>query len=383
MELLFFDAAGAPLFSRSDHESGTWTVEEMSLQALFPYDPDKVIERGMRIGFTDDSGTFQAFEIRQAKTCEPDHYQEITAEHIAVSELTDEFFATAEWDTITAQAALTQVLSGTGWSVGTVTSSGTSSADVSNSNVWQCVRTIESNWNVYITPRVTVSSSGITGKYLDIAPAGGTWSGMRLSLDKNADQVGVTWDDTNLKTALYAYGGNVEADGEDESEPLTFADVVWADTDEHPAKPLNQIYLEDPDATALYGRNGRARFGYYQNSEITDPEILLEKTWEVLKTVNAPEVQIDCLVRDLYRMGYADEPIRLHDTAIIEIRQTNVSLQREIVKVTVDLVDPTATRVTVGRYIPNIIAEVCHKLLDDSPVVRGAVTENQHGFGCA
>ena len=83
----------------------------MSLTLLFPYDPGKVIERGMRIGYTDALGVFQAFEIRKAKTYEPDHYQEITAEHIAISELTDEFFAATEWTNITAQAALTAMIS--------------------------------------------------------------------------------------------------------------------------------------------------------------------------------------------------------------------------------------------------------------------------------
>jgi hypothetical protein len=199
-----------------------------------------------------------------------------------------------------------------------------------------------------------VNASGITGRYIDIRPAGGSWGGMRLSLDKNADEIGVTWDDTSTKTALYGYGALVEGTGNDK-EILTFAGVEWTATDDHPAKPLNQTYLEDPIAKALYGRNGRNRFGFYQNGDITDPAILLQKTWEVLQTVNVPDVSIDCMVRDLRRLGYADEPIRLHDTAIIEIRPTGVSLKKEIIKLSVDLLDPTATRVTIGAYIPNIV----------------------------
>ena len=353
MKFLFFNAANQTIFSRDDAESAEHTHEEMSLTATFPYNPDKVIQRGMRIGYTDSLGVFQAFEIRKAKTYEPDHYQEITAEHIAVAELTDEFLAAAEWTNITAQAALTALLTGTLWSVGTVTSSGTSSADIGNDNIWQDVRTIESNWNVTITPRITVSAAGITGRYLDIAPAGGTWRGLHLSLEKNLDDAAVTCDDSNLKTALFGFGKSVETNGT--TAPLTFAGVTWTATANHPAKPSGQTYIEDPDATAAYGRNGRPRFGYYQNGDISDPEVLLEKTWETLKTVNVPDVSIDGTVHDLHRLGYTDVPLRLHDLALVEIRQTGVTLQKEIIRYTEDLLNPLNSRVTIGTYIPNIV----------------------------
>lgn len=350
MNFLFFNAAGQPIFSRNDAEEASNCHEEMRLSMVFPYDHEKVIVRGMRVGYTDSLGVFQAFEIRQARDLEPDHAQEITAEHIAISELTDEVFPETEWTNITAQAALTALLTGTLWSVGTVTASGTSSADISNGDVWAGVRTIEKNWNVYITPRITVSASGITGRYLDIAPAGGVFRGLRFSLEKNMDQAGVAWNDEKLKTALYGWGKN------DGSGPLTFADVVWTATAEHPAKPSGQTYLEDSAATAAYGRNGRARFGYYQNGQISDANILLQKTWETLKTVNVPDVSIDGSVRNLRKLGnLAEVPIRLHDEAQVEIRPTDVILRKEVIRYTEDLINPLNDRVTIGDYIPNII----------------------------
>ena len=358
MNFLFFNAANTPLFSRDDAESAEHTHEEMSLNALFPYDPGKVIERGMRIGYTDSLGKYQVFEIRKAKTYEPDHYQEITAEHIAVAELTDEFFPATEWTNINARTALAALLTGTLWSVGNADAAledQLSSANIGNGNVWQDIRTIETNWNVTITPRITVTASGITGRYLDITPAGGVWRGLRLSLEKNLDDAAVTWDDSNVKTALYGFGKSVDVQGQTDPQPLTFADVVWAATAEHPAKPDGQTYLEDPAATAAYGRNGRARFGFYQNGDIDDAEVLLEKTWETLKTVNVPDVSIDGSVCDLHRLGFTDVPLRLHDLALVEIRPTGVILQKEINRLTEDLLNPQSTRVNIGTYIPNII----------------------------
>ena len=226
MNFIFFDASDHVLFSREDAESASWTQEEMGLQALFPYDAAKVIRRGQRIGFSDDTGTFQVFEIRKVRDYEPDHYQEVTAEHIAIAELTDEFFNQEDFDEVTAGAVLAELLTGTLWQVGTDTTANLSSAHIGMGHVWADVRTVEENWNVYITPRVTVGSAGITGRYLDIRPAQGVWRGIRLSLDKNADEMGVPWDDSRVKTALYGFGASVDVEGQEEQAPLTFADEV-------------------------------------------------------------------------------------------------------------------------------------------------------------
>lgn len=360
MEFIFLNAAGQTLFSRNDIESGHWVQEQMNVTADFPFDSAKKIERGMRIAFRDPAtDNIEVFEIRVVVNQEPDHFQQITAEHIALSELSDEHINTTEITDQTAAQALGTALTGTLWSVGTNTASGTQSADISRGSVWDAVNTIQNNWNVYITPRVVFSSAGsITGRYLDIAPAQGVWRGLRLSVRKNMQDPAVTYNDEEVLTALYGYGGNVDvpqASGDDETEELTFADVVWTATSSHPAKPSGQTYLEWPEKTALYGRNGRPRYGYYQNGNIKDATVLLEKTWEALKKTADPKISISGTVTDLYRLGYTDVPIRLHDLAIVEIEETGEKFQKEVICCDVDLVDPTGTRPEIGDYIPNII----------------------------
>ena len=359
MEIIFCDAAGTVLFTRLDMESGHWVQQEMSINAVFPFDNAKQIKFGQRIAFRDAENNFQVFEIRNVVNIEPDHYQQITAEHIAISELSDEHIDKQEITDKTAQQALSSVLSGTGWAVGNNTASGKQSADISRGNVWNAVNVIQKNWNVYIIPRITRNSAGaINHKYLDIIPAQGTNNGLFLSVHKNLFDPSVTYDDTNVYTALYGYGGSVDVQhtGEDDTrEELTFADVVWSQTSSHPAKPAGQKYLEWPEMTAIYGRNGRPRFGYYQNSDITDANILLQKTWETLQKTCQPQINISGTCADLYRLGYNDVPLRLHDTAIIEIAETGEHIEKEIITLDVDLIDPTATQVEIGDYIPNII----------------------------
>lgn len=364
MEFLFFTASDVPLFVRSDAETAEWSVEQYTLNAEFPFDEAKKIQRGMRLCFKDDDGAWQAFEVLKVQTYEPAHYQAVTAEHIAVSELTGDHTPQRKWTNITAQAALTALLTGTLWTVGDVTASGTSSADAAYGSVWSAIQTIEKNWNVYIIPRVVMNAAGIIGRFLDIMPAQGTYRGLLLSIDKNIEDACVTYDDSDLLTAMYGYGRtspqeqDIEpTDPEPEDLPpvtVTFEDVEWTATADHPAKPAGQAYIVSPVAS-LYQRNGRNRFGYYQNGDITDPEVLLQKTWESLQTCMEPAVTVEGTLADLKRLGYADNVIRLHDTAYIDIRPTGEKLQREVIALTIDLIDPTNTTVIIGKYIPNIV----------------------------
>ena len=231
-----------------------------------------------------------------------------------------------------------------------------SSGDITRGSVWQAVLEITTNWNVYIVPRVTLGADGTITRKLDILSTDGVWNGLRLSVDKNMLDPSVIFDDSEVVTALYGFGGTTTPTkkGEEEKE-ITFADLAWQKTSEHPAKPKGQTYLEDPTATAEYGRNGRPRFGFYQNTDIEDPEILLEKTWETLKRDSKPDISVEGTVADLYRLGYADTPIKLHDIALVEVLPAGYKERIQIIRMTTDLLDPSATTLTIGAYIPNIV----------------------------
>ena len=360
MEMVFLNVAGTVLFVRNDMMEGHWVQQEMNVTASFPFDPARVILIGQRIAFRDPAtDNIEVFEIINVINSEPAHIQQITAENICVAELSDDHIDKTEITGKTAAQALTTALTGTLWSVGNNTASGTQDCDFSRGSVWDAVNKIQENWNVYITPRVTISSAGsITGRYLDIAPAQGTWRGLRLSVRKNMLDPAVTYDDSEVYTALYGYGGNVDKaqpSGDDKTETLTFKDEVWTATSAHPAKPSGQTYLEWPEKTALYGRNGRPRFGYYQNASIKDASVLLQKTWESLQKSCEPKISISGTCVDLYRLGYKDQPIRLHDMAVVEIEETGELFYRQVIGNDVDLIDPSGTKPEIGDYIPNII----------------------------
>lgn len=351
---------GSVVFVRSDDEQAEWTQEELNLVCAFPYDAKKVIERGMTVLFQDPAtNAYQAYEIRNCTGYAAEGYQQFISEDIAVSELTDCHIADEiELTDLTITQALNTVLPGTGWSVGTVASGiPVSSGNIGRGNVWQAVCDIRNNWNVHILPRVTVDASGITGRFIDVIRPEGTWRGLRIAVNKNLDDPCIQYDDTELYTALYAYGASYTEGEGDKRQTLerNITGVSWQKTADHPAKPAGQNYIEDPEKTALFGRNGKPRFGYYQNGSIDDPEILLQKTWESLQQCSVPKVSATGTVTDLKRLGFPDVPVRLYDQVIIEIEPFGLILYKQIIQLTVDLHDPQKTRPNIGDYIPNII----------------------------
>lgn len=356
MTFTFLDMAGNVLFLRDDAEKAELTTHELSLLCEFPYDPVKEIQTGQRVLFKDHTGTPQIYEIKQPRLLEPDNYQQVTAEHICISELSDEHIDNREVTDKTAREALQGLLAGTLWNVGNVEINPISSCDFSRGSVWQAVLQIKENWNVYIEPRVTIDGNGQIARYLDVINPAGVWEGLYLSVDKNISDPAVVFDDTEVATALVGYGGTIR--GTKTTDPdveCNFSDVVWTATADHPAKPKGQKWIEDPEATRLYGRDGRKRWAYFQNNSITDPEILLEKTWEALKKCNAPALSIEGVVADLYRMGYKDQPVKLHNIALTEIKPVGMKRQLQIIQLIVDLLNPLNSSVVIGSYIPNII----------------------------
>ena len=349
---------GKPVFFRSDAEQAEWTQEQMSLICSFPFDEKKIIEHGMTVLFKDPAtNNWQAYEIRNCKTFYAEGYQQFTAEDIVIAELTDYHIPEQiEFSNVYSKTAFNRILSGTGWTIGNGDSKERSSGDVGRGSVWQGVSAIRNNWNVNVLTRVTIDSTGITGRYLDIIKTDGTWRGLRLNIEKNCSDPCVTYDDSELYTALYAYGASYTTGDSVETQTLQETNIVgvaWSKTSDHPAKPSGQNYLEWPEKTKLYGRNGKPRFGYYQSSEIKDPNVLIQKTWETLQTCSDPQISITGTVIDLKRFGYNDVPLRLYDMAIVDVG--DVQFYKQIIALTVNLIDPSGNTPTIGDYIPNII----------------------------
>ena len=347
MNFLFFDRNDTYLFMRTDALDAVHTEEEYLFSGIFPL-TDNTITRGMRVGFYDQLGVFQLFEVRKVEDDLLDDTQSIEAEHIAIAELLDEIVNVTP-TSISAGAAATSVLSGTLWSIGTAVSTDSNNAECKYVSAWEALCTIRDTWSVRIKPRITISGTEISGRYIDIASNVPTNRGVRIEVNKNINQAGVIYDDRGLYTAMVGLGVY------DENETaLTFTDIVWTAPGDPANKPTDQEWVEDTAATTAYGRNGRKRTGVFYAPEIEDAEELLTATWEYLQTVNTPNVTIDCKIIDLYAYGYEGEQILLGDECNVIIDPLGVERQATVISISRDLLNPEKSDIVLGAYRDDI-----------------------------
>jgi len=353
MDFAIFNSADELQFIRNDALSAIHTEEQFYLSATFPLDTNKMLERGMRIGFTDQQGIFQLFEIRMVTNTIPDDDQEIEAEHICLSELADEIIETMSISRKVASVALATILSGTQWSVGTTVVTSTHSQTARYAYVWDELVRFRNIFDIEFKPRVIFTGSEITGRYIDFVSDTPVNRGVRLEIDRNMEQAGVIYDDRGMFTALYGIG---KQDDEDSSVYVNFEDVVWTVAGGDPVdKPAGQGWVEDPAATALYGRNGRKRMGKIEYSDQENAEDLLTNTWNYLQTVNSPGVTIDAVFTDLYQYGYENELVLLNDEVTCIIRPLNVLIALTVIAMERDLLNPEKSKPTIGTYRADIV----------------------------
>lgn len=360
MQFYFFDKDDKMLFARSDAIEAHAIREELKHTATFPYNEAKIITVGMRVGWVNSNGALELYEIRQPTTTEPDGVQSYEAEHIAISELTDCVVQDIRPYDVTASTALTSILQGTPWQVGTVYVNPTGSSNFYWVSAWEAVVEAETVWGVRFEPRLTFNGTQITGRFLDIVSASGTFYGVRLTLDRNVSQAGVTYDDRELATAMFGRGrgeivGSTDAGDPTYGRKIDFSSVVWSTANGDPAdKPEGQTYVEDVAATAAWGRNGVPRYRIVE-FDTDDPAELLTLTWEALEATNAPKITIDMTVADLQRIGYAQEGMGLGDLVNVILQPLGIMQQAQVVQLDEDLLYPENTRPVIGDYRSNII----------------------------
>lgn len=363
MDFLIFNKNDEFQFFRSDAIDDAHTEELLTFTAVFPIVQDKMIERGMRIGFTDIEGNFQLFEIRTVTNSVPANEQSIdVAEHVAISELSDDVIESETPTDVSADSAATTALSGTLWSLGAYVSSDNNSTKWDMITAWAGLCDVRNTWGVRIKPRMTVSGTTITGRHIDILSTTPTNRGVILTIDKNIKQAGVTYDDTNLYTALYGLGKEIQDDTG--SERLTFSGIEWSVAGGDPYdKPIGQKWVEDATMTALYGRNGRKRVGIVEFSEIEDVYDLIDATWEYLQSLS-PDITIDGTIIDLYQLGYNDELILLNDSVTTIIDPIGVQMLLGVSGMERHYTHPENTRPTIGVYKTDIVQEINNNIAE-------------------
>ncbi|BAB04681.1 phage tail spike protein [Halalkalibacterium halodurans] len=339
--------------NRVPNQPFAFTIEASSEEAKHVIEEHQVV-------FRDKEGDLRLFVIKELEDVDGlDGPQTTAICEPAFMELAEHMIVEQSVVNQPAHEALNVALQGTRW---------TGSVEVNLGNAtehFSYVSAIEAVWNILVTwggdfkDVVTFNAENrITSHQIKIVQRRGVDRGKRFEIDHNIEQIERTILSYPV-TALYGRGASLQGEnGEDGS--LDFGEVEWRKSAGAPVdKPKGQLWVGDPEALQKYGRkhNGQLlhREGIFQNTNIEDPEELLEKTWEQLQKSSKPEVHYRLSVRLFEHIsGYEHEQASLGDTAIAIDRQFSrpIEIQSRIIAIEYDLVDIDGTgMVEMGQFL--------------------------------
>lgn len=266
----------------------------------------------------------------------------------------------------TAGQMLAQVIQGTRWSLGYIADTNQSSTSFYYITVLEAIQKIVELFNVELTFDVNIDkkTNVISSRRINLYTQQGERTGKRFEYGSNLLEVTREQSSENLITALVGRGkGEEVSQGEDGSPDgygrrITFADIEWKKANGNPAdKPRGQEYVEDKDATALYGfSDGRPRIGLTIFEDITDPQELLKATWASLQIAKRPQVAFKASVLDVGDLG-------LGDTVAIIRHDLGIEYFTRVYKVEHDLLDKANNTIELGddfsqKSLTNYVSDV-------------------------
>ena len=266
----------------------------------------------------------------------------------------------------TAGQMLAQVIQGTRWSLGYIADTNQSSTSFYYITVLEAIQKIVELFNVELTFDVNIDkkTNVISSRRINLYTQQGERTGKRFEYGSNLLEVTREQSSESLITALVGRGkGEEVSQGEDGSPDgygrrITFADVEWKKANGNPTdKPRGQEYVEDKDATALYGfSDGRPRIGLTTFEDITDPQELLKATWASLQIAKRPQVAFKASVLDVGDLG-------LGDTVAIIRHDLGIEYFTRVYKVEHDLLNRANNTIELGddfsqKSLTNYVADV-------------------------
>lgn len=244
--------------------------------------------------------------------------------------------------------ALTSILGGTRWEVGTCDLKASASHTFYHTSVREGLTDLIATWGGELETRIETDGVKVTHRYIGVrASRGDQGSPKRFTWTKDIVDIKRTVGSANPKTRVYGYGKGVETDAGGYGRRLTFGDINGG-----------KDYIEDAEATKVWGHpdgNGGIlpAVDTYVNEQCEDAAQLLKETQDYLETVKEPTVSYEANVLDLHAYGRSWEGVALGDCVAIidkQFAESGIRLKGRVSQIERDLVTADAT-VTFGNLV--------------------------------
>lgn len=239
------------------------------------------------------------------------------------------------------------VLQDTNWKLGIYSSSFVTNIQQVKStkyaNVYKIIQdNIATFGNAEIEYRVEFDGNRVLGYYIDVYgdEERGNKTYKRFEYGENVKAIA-------RKRNLYDFASAMIGVGKDN---LTFKDVEWKRSNGDPAdKPLGQDFIVDMKANDRFNKHGKYIKGLFEDTDITNPQDLLLKTWEKLQEAKEPKFDYDV---DLALIGAEYEDIKIGDTVYIIDNTYNppIWLEARVGKLELSFSDRTKCKCTLSNY---------------------------------
>lgn len=339
------------------------------------------VRPGQHIGFSGIDDRFLLFEIDEAEDDASRGVTMITATDAAVAELAHKVVREARMTgdgAATARRAADVILQGSNFSVNIDETTGEKKADLSlyYEKRWKRLKELEATYGIRVVPYYTFAGNGISSRRVDLLKRENRSTGMIYERENGTAKIYVTYSGAPV-TRMYGIG---KATGtEDPPSCVTFNDVVWRKNAGDPAdKPAGQTYVEDAEALALYGGG---REDVFNDKNETDPEKLLESTWEALQKRIKPKVSGSASASDVEHMpGMEHRKVRLYDAVTVRTKRGQ-EVTAAVIDVKRDYLRPYNTKITIGEDNPEEAAKT--DLIKTVAQTKETSTRNSRSSGAA
>ena len=282
----------------------------------------------------------------------------------------------------TASEMLRIALNGTRWEVGYSEETTRKRTNFYYISTLEAIQKVVELFKIELTFTVVIDpiTNRIVRRQVNLYSQQGERTGKHFEYGSNLLSVTREESSEDLVTALVGRGkGEQLDDGNDDTvdgygRRIMFTDVIWSKANGHPTdKPAGQDYVEDKEATKLYGfDDGKPRIGIAVFEDIEDVNQLINATWAALQVAKRPKVSFKASALDIGDLG-------LGDTVAIIRHELNIEYFTRVYKVEHDLLDKNNNVIELGddfseKSLTNYVASVKEAQEETSRVANIALT---------
>lgn len=300
--------------------------------------------------YPNDDGRLELFIIQEIKDVRQGGsvLKEIFCENSAVGELNNCIMRPTTMNSVGLDTALTQVLNGTGWSVGDVERISLRDFKFEDyDTVLSTIHEVVKSFDAEINFEVKMAGGKITERLVHAKAKRGQDTKKLFRYSQDISGVTKTTDAKQIVTALIGIG-KADSNG----NILTFQNIMPTLED---GFERGSDWIGSLEAVQKYGIDGKHRFGIYKDENATTASELFEKTLAELKKLSKPLVNYSVDVVLLEKVtGLDGHKVRIGDTIRVQDEQLGVLVEARIIERKVTRSEKGKDSVVLGEFIPII-----------------------------